>query len=449
MLITPSYSTTPIRVGWSRFNMLHLCMTQEHRRHRRWYAQRNSCRAIRVLLTTHAHSYAPEINDVKRLECLDGLRGVLALYVLLSHMVPFAVLPGWVISLLSHGEAGVDLFFMLSGLVIVRSLERFNYRARPFLIARAARIFPVFLPVFALAVAVQALSVSFTAMPWIGPDSAARLIWSDGWPAAWATELLAHLVMLHGLLPNGLLPDAWVSFLGAAWSLSTEWQFYALVALIGARFGRGERGLWRLVALLLGLALLGVAWQEAAPQGWQFSRAFLPNKAMYFALGAASATLPDDLRVPWRFLAVLGVVLTLCLARDNALKALVPLAWGLCLAAQSARGRSEQGQLAQGQQAQRPWAGRGWPGPRMLGALLSSTPLRWLGSISYCLYLVNEPIQKLFGVVLAHAADGNAMLFTLLWLPAAVLLPIWVAWWLHYQIETPALRRGRMLAAAA
>jgi peptidoglycan/LPS O-acetylase OafA/YrhL len=85
----------------------------------------------------------------------------------------------------------------------------------------------------------------------------------------------------------------------------------------------------------------------------------------------------------------------------------------------------------------------------MLGALLSSTPLRWLGSISYCLYLVNEPIQKPFGVALARAADGNAMLFTLLWLPAAVLLPIWVAWWLHYQIETPGLRRGRMLAAAA
>ncbi len=47
-------------------------------------------------------------------------------------------------------------FMLVSGLVILRSLERFNYRARPFLIARAARIFPVFLPVFAMAVAVQA-----------------------------------------------------------------------------------------------------------------------------------------------------------------------------------------------------------------------------------------------------------------------------------------------------
>ena len=87
---------------------------------------------------------------MKRLECLDGLRGVLALYVLLTHMAPFAAVPAWIVLLLSHGEAAVDVFFVLSGLVIVRSLEHYNYRARPFLIARVARIFPVFLPVFAL-----------------------------------------------------------------------------------------------------------------------------------------------------------------------------------------------------------------------------------------------------------------------------------------------------------
>jgi len=372
---------------------------------------------------------------VKRLECLDGLRGVLALYVLLSHMAPFAALPVWVVWPLSHGEAGVDLFFVLSGLVIVRSLEHFDYRAPPFLIARMARIFPVFLPVFALAVAVQPVAVDFVRMPWIGPDSAARAIWSDGWPAAWAAELVAHLTMLHGLFPHGVLPDAWVSFLGAAWSLSTEWQFYALVALIGARFGRGELGRWRLVLLLLGLALAAVAWQQTVPPDWRFSRAFLPNKAVYFALGAASAGLVEDPRRWPRFLAVLGMVmvLVLCLRQDNPLKMLGPLAWVLCLAAQSAQGR----------------LGGSWAGLRELGAVLRSLPLRRLGAISYCLYLVNEPIQKLLGVTLAQVADGGSTMFTLLWVPAAVLIPLWAAWWLHWWIEVPALHRGRMLARAA
>ena len=81
---------------------------------------------------------------MKRLECLDGLRGLLAVYVMISHMAPFAVLPGWIAQPLSHGGAAVDVFFMLSGLVIIGSLEKFHYRAATFLIARVARIFPVY-----------------------------------------------------------------------------------------------------------------------------------------------------------------------------------------------------------------------------------------------------------------------------------------------------------------
>src|SRR3954454_9916116 len=167
---------------------------------------------------------------MKRLQCLDGLCGCLAVYVLIGHMAPFAVLPGWVQSAVSHGGAAVDMFFVLSGLVIVQSLERYGRQTAPFLIARAARIFPVFLPVFAFSIVVQTLTCSFDHMPWITPDSAARDICAALWPQARLPELVAHLTMTHGLFPNGLLPNAWVSFLGSAWSLSTEWQFYALAA---------------------------------------------------------------------------------------------------------------------------------------------------------------------------------------------------------------------------
>ena len=45
--------------------------------------------------------------------------------------------------------------------------------------------------------------------------------------------------MTHGLFPDGGLPDVWVSFLGAAWSLSTEWQFYLLALLLSAGRSRG------------------------------------------------------------------------------------------------------------------------------------------------------------------------------------------------------------------
>ena len=382
---------------------------------------------------THSTALCPpETKGVKRLECLDGLRGVLALYVLLTHMAPFAVLPAWIAGLLSHGESAVDVFFVLSGLVIVRSLEHYNYRARPFLIARVARIFPVFLPVFVFAVLVQTIALDFSRMPWIGPDSPAREIWSSGWPSAWMAELVAHLTMLHGLFPHAILPNVWVSFLGASWSLSTEWQFYALVVLIGQRFGRGEHGRERLVLLLLAVAFAAVALRHLTPPEWWFSRAFLPNKAMFFALGVASAGLVEDPRRWPRFVIVLCFVLILCLWEDNPLKVMAPMAWVICLAAQAVRGRM----------------GGSWGGLRELGALFSSLTLRRLGAISYCLYLVNEPIQKVVGVMLAEMVDGRSMVFTLLWVPSAVLIPLGVAWWLHFLIEVPALHRGRMLAHA-
>src|ERR1700712_4823276 len=181
---------------------------------------------------------------MKRLECLDGLRGLLAVYVLVGHMAPFAVLPVSVQNAVSHGTAAVDLFFILSGLVICQSLQNGGGRAGPFLIGRVTRIFPVFLVVFAFAIAVEPWSCGFEFMPWVSETNVARQICSMEQAHAWLPEIIAHLTMTHGLFPNGILPDIWVSFLGSAWSLSTEWQFYLLALLLA---GRGPRWLsWAL-----------------------------------------------------------------------------------------------------------------------------------------------------------------------------------------------------------
>src|ERR1700722_4319361 len=119
---------------------------------------------------------------MKRLHSLDGVRGLLALYVLLGHVAPFAVLPDWVQDTVSHGGAAVDVFFVLSGLVITQSLVHAGGHATPFLVARFARIFPVFLLVFAIAVAVGPWSCGFENMPWIGSKDVARTICVSGWP---------------------------------------------------------------------------------------------------------------------------------------------------------------------------------------------------------------------------------------------------------------------------
>ena len=355
---------------------------------------------------------------MKRLECLDGLRGVLAVYVMLGHMAPFSALPAWITRPLSHGGAAVDVFFMLSGLVILRSLESCEFQARPFLISRVARIFPVYLAMLAAGIAIQALPARFDAMPWVAPDSLARDIWSQGWPANATADIAAHLTMTHGLFPNAVLPDVWVSFLGAAWSLSTEWQFYVLALVLGW----SRMGVARLAIVFLALAALGFGWDMAAPEAWRFSRAFLPNKAQYFALGIAS-TIWIDRRSIRTFAPVLAMTLLLCAVHGDAGKLLPPVVWTLCLAAQMFSDR----------------------------LMLVARPLRWpavqwFGAVSYPIYLANEPIQKALGYLLAGFAGGDAALFTWLWLPAATVLPIAAAALLHRFVEVPAQRLGKTLA---
>jgi peptidoglycan/LPS O-acetylase OafA/YrhL len=363
------------------------------------------------------------LRGMKRLECLDGLRGLLAVYVLIGHMAPFAMLPGWLQSAVSHGQAAVDVFFILSGLVISQSLSAMHGQPGPFLIARAARLYPVFLAAFAMALAVQPLSCGFETMPWIGADNPARTICVMNGPHAWGAEIAAHLTMTQGLFPQAVLPDVWVSILGSAWSLSTEWQFYLLALLMWG--GRGRR----LVLLLLAIAVAGLIWRLAVPPAWEFSRAFLGNKGQFFALGVASAGLVGgESRALWRYVAVLGVTLALCATQNSVGKLLPPLVWTLCLAVQM---RPEWGLL------------------RPVHRVLRCRAALYLGAISYCVYLVNEPVHRLIGWKLGQMAGGDPVVFDAMWLPLAIGLPLLVSAWLHVRVEQPVLRWGRGFAHGA
>ena len=370
---------------------------------------------------------------MRRLDCLDGLRGCLALYVLASHVAPYALVPrplDWLPGLVAHGQAAVDVFFILSGLVITQSVAAFGGRAGPFLLARAGRTYPVYLACLALTVAVLALPPP--AMPWLhGPLD----IWPHPPADHGAARLGLHVLMLQGLPPQGVLPDVWVGYLGSAWSLSTEWQFYLAVVLIwppdpAARQGGAMR---RLALAFLALATVGAMWQASAAPGLRFSRAFLPLEAQYFALGIASlGVVRGEPGARRHALAVLLACILLSVP-GGAGKALTPLVWAACLAAQ----------LGLGGGALRPLA---WG--------LRLRPVRWLGAISYPLYLVHEPVQKAAGHVAARIAEGNGGVFDLIFLPAAIGLPLAVAAALHRWVEVPGIawsrsRATRLLAASA
>lgn len=364
---------------------------------------------------------------IGRLARLDGLRGVLAVYVMLGHAAPFMPWPpragGLIEALVSHGMAAVDLFFALSGLVIVQSMARFEGRIAPFLVARARRLLPVYLVVLAASILVLAAGSPFALLPWLHPGDVAHQIWAAGLPHPLAAHLAAHLALVQGALPRAVLPGVEFSLLGPAWSLSTEWQFYALIALLMARTGNDRRGLARLTAIFLALALAGRVYAGFAPSSWQFTRAFLPHQAVFFALGIASARL-------WRgsggfrlFLVALLIAVGLGLSYGTGWgalgKALPPLAWALALAAQ----RVPANRLV-----------------RPVARVLGHPALLWLGAISYPLYLVNEPVQRALVLLLGKV---DPLQFTLLWGSLALATPIGVAAVLHHAVERRFMRQRR------
>lgn len=369
-----------------------------------------------------ARAQKTRVDPTGRLVRLDGLRGILAVYVMAGHTVPFLPLPAPAARLaqavVGHGLAAVNIFFALSGLVIVQSLARFEGRAGAFLAARARRLLPVYFVVLAGALPFLAANSAFPLMPWLGLGKVAHQIWPAGPPPHPVLEIVLHIVLLHGALPHSWLPDAPFALLGPAWSLSTEWQFYAAIALLMVWLRNDDAGLVRLVWLFLGLAAAARLATWLSPGPWRFSRAFMPDEAAYFAIGIAAARF-------WRG-AVAGPLFAAAILTAMAIgastatgwamagKALPPLAWALAVGIQRAP-------------AQR-WLR---PAARLLGHPITL----WLGLISYPLYLVNEPVGRALALLIAPSLPGRPLLFGLLWGGGTVAVSLALAAVLHYGIE--------------
>lgn len=370
-----------------------------------------------------------------RMRALDGLRGLLALYILAGHTVPFLWLPpdcGWLAGLVSHGRAAVDLFFALSGLVILRALEQDDRPGQlgpvPFLALRAGRLLPVYAIALGLACLGLAAGNPFAVMPWLGPDSPAHAVLEAQWPPQPAWHLATHLLLLHGVLPPLLLPGGEYAILGPAWSLSTEWQFYTLIALcLGAAPRLLTQGGARatILVLLLGALGCGIA---ALPAPWQFGHAFLPREAWYFALGMASHALLSGRMRAGDFAIILTGTIGLSGITGGLGAMAVPIVWVVCLRAEQPKNGVD----------------RAWR------QLLLAPPLLWCGRMSYSLYLIHAPVQRFLMLAIAPWSGGNERLFTLLWILPGVLLPLLAAALIHRGVEEPVRlwSRTRILGAA-
>lgn len=141
-------------------------------------------------------------SELKRVDYLDGCRGLAIAFVLQEH---FLTIAGF-----ESGRLGVDVFFCLSGFLMSRILFVNRVPLATFYKRRISRILPVFL-LFVVLVYGAA--------------------WLAGQPRGWV-DFLATVTFLRTYLPAQ--PDLWHTGLplGHLWSLNVEEHCYVLLSLI-------------------------------------------------------------------------------------------------------------------------------------------------------------------------------------------------------------------------
>jgi peptidoglycan/LPS O-acetylase OafA/YrhL len=231
-------------------------------------------------------------------------------------------------------------------------------------------------------------------------------------------HLLSHVTMLHGLIPNPLFPDAGLTILGQAWSISIEWQFYLIAPLVIWLLRRGMAGIGGAALIAIGL----VAMQKYTGLG--DNSGFIGRAVGWFAIGIASyfAWMHRD-RPNVRRLVALGAVL------------LVP--YGMW--------RHEPGAIVWSVVMPTICGMLGRPGT-VIARFLCWQPVKALGDVSYSTYMVH--IFVLTGcMALANAITSDRTAYAILVVATSIPL-IWLVSILSYRwLERPGIRTGSELAA--
>jgi peptidoglycan/LPS O-acetylase OafA/YrhL len=153
---------------------------------------------------------------MKKIPQLDAVRGVAVLWVLLHNT---NVYPSWHLGLISTpGWMGVDLFFVLSGLLITGILldsKQSDGYFRDFYARRCLRIWPLYY---------SALLFMFVVVPFLRP-SEAHVIFEPRSSPWWAYPFYLQ----NFLVP---IPSSATGLLGVTWSLAVEEQFYLVWPLV-------------------------------------------------------------------------------------------------------------------------------------------------------------------------------------------------------------------------
>ena len=357
-----------------------------------------------------------------RMDALTGIRAIAAFWVVAYH---FAISPFEALQLqqrmpfVKYGYLGVDLFFLLSGFILIHVHGRDTATLAPrpvlrFYALRLSRIYPVHvLTLFALAVMFGGgMLLGFT------PHHPEDFRFGD---------FIANLLLVQSW---GFADDIHWNF--PSWSLSCEWLAYLLFPLLAIALARiaSRRAAVQWLAAVAGAFALAYVFYFRCDLDLRFdvggfAHLALPRVGFEFALGALCYKLLQfaDLRNwPWLAIVLGAIVAATLLAATPARDFAIVCVFALVIVAGSMK-------------------------RNFVARILSAPLLVYLGEISYSLYMVHVPIRMTLGKAAESAiARSNSLAEAGAIAVSLMLVTIGVAAAVNAFVEIPARRWMRRAA---
>jgi peptidoglycan/LPS O-acetylase OafA/YrhL/lysophospholipase L1-like esterase len=327
-------------------------------------------------------SASPQHDRLAYMPALDGVRAMAVAAVLLYHGD---------VSWARGGYLGVDAFFVLSG-VLITSLLLAEWRGdgrialSAFWARRARRLLPALFLVLAAVAAYGAVIAAPAELAHLRSDGLSAL----GYVANWG-QIFSHQSYFESF--------AAPSPLRHTWSLAIEEQFYLVWPLLVAGVLRWRRGSIRSLGAVTGALLAAsAAWMIVLYKpGVDPTRVYYgtDTRAQSLLMGALLAMLLTRVRRP------LGANATRAL-HAGALVAGLWLVWIWVHTSEEAGWLYRGGFTLCALLVAIVIASVTRPEPGPLGVFLSVRPVRWVGQVSYGLYLWHWPLY----VVISHERTG-------------------------------------------
>lgn len=160
------------------------------------------------------------MNTNERITVLDPLRGIAAFMVVLCHYSGYALptlRPNGISEILYYGRYGVDVFFVISGMIIPYSMHQKGYTLKTFsnyLLKRITRVNPPYYVAVFLSIILFYLAIFIKGSPIEGMLNG-QMSW--------------HLIFGHLTYLAPYIDQPWLT--PVFWTLAIEFQFYIIIGL--------------------------------------------------------------------------------------------------------------------------------------------------------------------------------------------------------------------------